>query len=182
MVRLIGIAGVARCGKNTVASMIKEHLGRTFIRAFADPVKTATAEIYGVEVELLRDGDRDVIDPYWGISYREMLQKVGTDCCRNILRDDIWVRRMQLYFEAMAIHYSLIIPDLRFPNEYEFVKDNGGVVWHIRRLSGKTTVHSDHASERSLQIWDDDVVIDNDGDLAALAGQVKLILDRGDYY
>lgn len=96
-VRLIGLTGLPRSGKDTFAAHLVEnhHYVR---RAFATPLKAAAAILLGREMwemEGQHGFDRNAILPEWGFSTREFLQKFGTECLRNQIRQDFWIEHMR---------------------------------------------------------------------------------------
>ena len=83
--RLIGIAGKARSGKDTAASYLLNKLGGDWSAAsFADPMKTMLNAI-GVDTS---DEAKDLPSNQYGVSTRHMLQTLGTEWGRNIIADD----------------------------------------------------------------------------------------------
>lgn len=173
MRQLIGLVGVARAGKDTVADFLHQY--RQFCRrAFADPLKDTAATLFGLPLDAFYLGDREQPDPFWGISPREMLQKLGTESVRNVFGEDFWIRRMEL---SLPPGESVVITDVRFPNEVAAVRRWGGTIWGIRR-PGVAPV-SPHISER-MAAEDLDAVCDrvlmNDGSLDDLRDAVSRAL------
>lgn len=66
--------------------------------------------------------------------------------------------------------------DVRFENEAQWIRDNGGVVVHIQR-PGAATV-SAHASEAGVAIAEGDVLVVNDGSLDELYNNVDNIIQN----
>lgn len=136
----------------------------------------------------------------WGkreMTPRLMMQLLGTDCGRKIIHPNIWVNALFADYKAtkdvigescinaedVDIYYpDWIIPDMRFPNEAQAVKDRGGILIRINRPSESTRILSDaeqHPSELALdhyQNWD--YVINNDETLEDLLEKVKSILKK----
>ena len=97
---IIGLSGLAGSGKDTVASFIAER--HEFVRvSFADALKDATSSVFSWPRELL-EGDtdesrdwREQVDTYWSAKFgyavtpRTILQKFGTNVCREHLNDNI---------------------------------------------------------------------------------------------
>jgi hypothetical protein len=67
-----------------------------------------------------------------------------------------------------------IITDTRFPNEAEAIKKADGIIIRIERPGVKPI--NPHPSETSLDKWDFDYVIVNDGSLADLTKKIKKVL------
>ena len=77
--RLIGIIGSKQSGKDTAGTyLINEH---GFTRyAFGDPVKKICQTLFDLSEEQLSNHIlKEKIDPRWGISPREMFQRIGTE-------------------------------------------------------------------------------------------------------
>ena len=152
------------------------------------------------------EGEPSVIHEYF-ITPRMLLQRIGTDVCRNI-HPNMWVNATMREYKAIdrrtfqdpddsnIIMPNWIISDVRFPNEYDAIKERNGIVIRVNRLfSGQTkqltdTIrtgnvsttaveidHSDpHPSETALDNHDFDYTIDNNGTIDDLIVKVKDIL------
>ena len=82
---------------------------------------------------------RETPDTYWSEKFgrdftpREALQKMGTEVGRDVFHTDFWVyeleNRLKLYTDPV------VITDVRFPNEIDWIRSNGGKVYHIQRGS-----------------------------------------------
>lgn len=152
---IVGINGIAGAGKDTITDMVilalaKDHKIKSGKFAFADNLKRAASAIFGIELDDFYNRDlKEVKDPYWDMSPREMAQKLGTEACRKGIRDDIWIRSL-----ATSINNSFVdlafITDVRFDNEAEFVRESGGIVINITRDSQTKIATSNHASEAGI--------------------------------
>lgn len=157
---IIGIAGLARSGKDTAAVHIAAREG-LYGCAFADGVKRTAMEMFNLSEEQvfgLNGYDREKKVGPWDISVREILQKVGTECGRNVFRLDFWPirlgQRLQEKQEDRATpmyNYlkNFIVSDVRFPNEVDWITAKGGRVIEIARpeTSDLTVGIEGHASE-----------------------------------
>jgi adenylate kinase family enzyme len=138
---LIGVIGFAGSGKGTVADiLVRDHEFHKL--SFADALKDSVATIFGWERHLL-EGDtnesrefRETVDPWWSkrftydVTPRYMLQLMGTEAGRNAFHIDIWIHtvaRRMMQFE------NVVIADARFPNELQFIRDNGGFNVRVER-------------------------------------------------
>ena len=164
-VRLIGLTGLPRSGKDTFAAHLVEnhHYVR---RAFATPLKAAAAILLGREMwemEGQHGFDRNAILPEWGFSTREFLQKFGTECLRNQIRQDFWIEHMRHELDmAYRGEYPVVITDVRFDNEAALVRALGGNIIEIRRAG---LVGSNHASDKGVC---PDAVVNNNGTMMEL--------------
>lgn len=102
---------------------------------------------------------------------REVLQVVGTDICRNYIKDDIWLQ----YAKSTILNHDgdLVITDARFKNERNFLADLGAVMVLVVRPGYENK--STHISENQLGSPEDyDVVVTNDGTITALQSDIAM--------
>ena len=125
---LIGIAGRARSGKDTVANFIVAAIGG-YRYSFADPIRAMLAPL-GV----------DMSDPYWqarkeepipalSVSPRRMMQTLGTEWGRQLINPDLWL--IMAHQRLLQNGPGMIISDVRFDNEAQRIVDLGGEVFEI---------------------------------------------------
>jgi len=163
--RVIGFGHQARVGKDTAGRYLLYKIMGTKRRAFGDSIKEACAAIFGFTDAQLHGNMKEVVDPFWGVTPRSMLQRVGTEAIRNEVGKDVWVKSWESYLNNHSHFNRLwVVPDVRFPNEADAVKRAGGIVVRIDRLAKLRDKVPDHESERALIHYDDwDYVVNNDG-------------------
>jgi hypothetical protein len=134
---IIGIIGAIGSGKDTVADYLVKHHG--FIRlSFAGKVKDVAHIVFGWDRELLEGltkesrAWREVVDPYWEISPRVALQRIGTEMFRTYIHPDTWVKAVIRTIQATP-ELNYVITDCRFENEVKALKDLGGKILYISR-------------------------------------------------
>lgn len=140
---IIGICGAADSGKGTVGKILNENYGFRN-ESFAGPVKDCCFATFGWSRHLL-EGDttvsrvfRETKDEYWSLKLgydvtpRLMMQKMGTEAVRDGIDNDIWLLSL-LNRVTNSPYNNWVITDTRFPNEIQFVKDNGGKVILVMR-------------------------------------------------
>jgi hypothetical protein len=138
------------------------------------------------------------------MTVRDFLQKLGTDGLRDGLHTNVWINALFADYndkthiddEGMCLYCGAdcyngegcdeynsypdksnwILTDCRFPNEAQAVKERGGMIIRINR-PGITAVNA-HPSETSLDDYDFDAVIDNDGTIEDLYNKVKIVLNK----
>jgi hypothetical protein len=130
---------------------------------------------------MLRAGfNIDMNDPYWienkeviipaiGKSPRELLQTLGTEWGRNLVNEDLWLilARQKL----LSMGPGMVVSDVRFDNEAEWVRKLGGRIIHVKRDSADRV--RQHASEVGVTYEAGDGVILNNGALQDLQQAVK---------
>lgn len=172
---IIGITGRKGHGKDTVGRLLRERHGfRTL--AYADPLKASAKLIFGLTEEQVNGplAVKETVDPRWGLTPREIMQRLGTEVGRSI-HLETWTRSTFLRIDA-APEMSWAITDVRFPNEAEAVRARGGLVVLVRRPGMYTGQHEGHASERGVDEITPDIVIDNSGTLDDLVDAVDAMV------
>lgn len=179
---LIGLCGAAGSGKNTLADVLCQR--HDFMQlAFADPLYKAVSVITGVPVESLMDRriKEEPLDGL-GVSPRHLLQTLGTEWGRKMVRQDIWVRRTMQSVErlraATRCEAGIVITDVRFDDEAEAVRAAGGVVWEVIRGAGPCLAGDTACHESEGGIYRDlvDLIVFNDGSQEDLADAVDAAL------
>ena len=185
---IIGLVGYIGSGKGTVGDiLVREHGYYKF--AFADALKDAVSQIF-VWPRGLLEGDsnasrafRERVDPWWShkfgyeVTPRLILQKFGTEACRHGIADNIWIAALEKRIEG---YENVVISDVRFPNEIDFVRSAGGVIIRVRRGEDPTPeeLSKMHISETA---WNDqpvDYTMINDSTLENLKDNVKFTLTQ----
>ena len=174
------------------------------IKKYAGKLKEIACMLTGCTLEQLEDQEfkKLQIGPDWGMTYRELLQKLGTEAMRNGLHENVWVNALMADYKALETHKvpryydefskkvlagyegiweypNWIITDMRFPNEFDAIKSRGGITIRVNRIRYIST-HSEgeHESERALDNHNFDYVIDNNGSMSDLILKVREILTQ----
>lgn len=137
---IVGLTGFIGSGKDTVGDFFVE-CGYEKV-SFADKLKDGVAVIFGWDRELV-EGDtkesrewREMKDAYWSdmlgyeVTPRSMLQRFGTDACRNVVGVNIWVGAL---IRSLDPTKKYICTDVRFPNEIAAIRSVAGKLIRIRR-------------------------------------------------
>lgn len=189
MTPLIGLAGLARSGKDTVGAHLVTNHGYTRV-AFGDGVRQAalaldpiiniqTSDTDPVPVTLRLSQLVDDLGWEGAKSYSEVrrtLQRIGTEAGWMMHGRNLWVD-----LAASRIDGPTVITDVRFAHEVAWLDSVGGALWRIERpgnelsLSGQTAAHASEAGDLGRE---PDAVIVNDGTLEDLAARVDTELSR----
>ena len=168
--RLIGLYSPAPgCGKTTVANLLIEHRPVSF----AAPLKGAVSNML---IDLGLPGlyayeDKEAIIPELGVSARHMMQTLGTEWGRACIHPDFWVKIARAKMQRiMSDGGSVVVDDVRFPNEAAMIFELGGELWRIDRPG--VTYNGDHSSEGRLEDITPDRVIVNDGTITQLKEKI----------
>lgn len=149
---IIGLTGKSGAGKDTAAAYLVRHHGFGRI-AFADKLKHAAREIFGFNHDQLHGDQREVVDPYWGVTPRSVLQLLGTECVRDgfagtAVGKDIWVRAA---LRDLMPGQNLVFTDVRFCNEAKRLTDIGGKI--VRIVRPCLVPGSPHQSESEMDSY-----------------------------
>lgn len=209
--KLLGITGLIGSGKDTLADYLMNDHG--FSRdSFAGPLKDAVAAVFGWDRTLLEGRTsesrewREKVDEWWAkkldmpdLTPRWVLQYWGTEVFRKGFHDNIWVASLE--YKISKLQRNTVITDVRFVNEIQAIKNQGGVCIRIVRgpepswmnsavqymsepinsiaYSNAQAVlvrHRIHASEYSWAAVKFDHIVYNNGSIDELHSQIKELL------
>jgi hypothetical protein len=166
---IIGIAGPAGSGKDTVADYIISQRPEYVKMSFADPIKEMLFKGLKLMRSQLHGSDKEEMDARYERTPRYIMQSLGTDWGRKMIHPDIWVNAM--YSRVIG---PTVISDVRFENEAEFIRQQGTLI-HI--MGRKASVRS-HASEDGVKFKDgEDILLRNDSDLRHLYALVNDVVE-----
>jgi hypothetical protein len=184
---IISLSGKLNSGKDTLAKILMEQDKRYVVKKWAGKLKQVATMLTGVPVEMWEDQEfkkQKMTSEWGGMTYREFLQKLGTDGLRDGLHKNVWVNALMSEYrtpnEFVSVPESMwVITDTRFPNEANAVRKAGGVVavvrrpcqvceqvlWHDSWCKEGNKPENNHASETSLDSYSFDYVVPNYGTL-----------------
>ncbi len=172
--RVLCISGKAQNGKDTSAGFFKtalEEQGKSvLIVHYADLLKFMCQKYFGW------DGKKDE-------QGRHILQYIGTDVVRA-QKPDFWVAFVAEFLQMFENDWDyVIIPDTRYPNEIDYLVNNGFDVRHIRVVrsdasfvSPLTEEQQKHISETALDSDVPDIYIANDSTIYELERFIRVLV------
>jgi len=190
--RIIGITGKKGHGKSSLAGEIRTELAsrsrRAKVFSFATRLKEAARISFGLSNEQINGtlGQKEEIDPRWGMSPRTILQLFGTEVARTI-DSNVWVkavdRDIQRWLADMSTYDMgtaiAIIDDVRYKNEAEYVGMHG-ILARVVRPSFGTGHGEEHTSETEQDGLSPSIIVMNDGTLLDLWNSASWIFDPPD--
>lgn len=185
---LIGLAGAAGSGKDTVGTILK-HNHDFKLLALAYPIKEMICGLLRVDMDSWDDREwRETVIPLYKQSPRQLAQTIGTEWGRVCVHEDMWMDRL---FEEVQTYtreiYSLLkvvdapkiaITDVRFDNEAVRIQSYGGHVIKVVRPVTTLVGSAAHPSEEGISdhligVW----TIYNRGSIDDLTVSVQRILN-----
>lgn len=177
--KVICISGKAQHGKDTSARFLKMMLEsdgyKVLITHYGDLVK------YICKMFFDWNGEKDAYG-------RSLLQKIGTDVIRR-QEPDYWVSFIANILRLFDGEWDyVLIPDSRFPNEVDYLKEHGFDVIHVRVIrqnfvSPLTPEQQKHPSETALDNVLPEHYVNNCGTLNDLRDTLsKLITELNGYH
>ena len=178
--KVIALSGPKGSGKDTVGSLIKElypqYNPETI--AFADPVKHAIRHIFNLGDESAYSYDRlkratlklKDEECFYTIEGRRLVREIG------MLMRSYDEKQFTRYVDqtiASNTDRLWIVTDMRFDNEYSFLKQLGAKMVKIIRPSYQ---YDGHITERAFDDHLVDKVLMNDGDLQYLKYRTESVM------
>ena len=163
---IIGVCGKGGSGKDTIANYLVEHYDFNRVAA-ADAMK----------VDLCKYLDMDLVN-HGKFSVRRFLQLYGMDM-RYRIADTYWLERsIQDKVKELGTNgeTNIVVSDVRFEIEYDWIKKNGGDVIYVGGRTGLTKDQSEHVSENFVNTTardECDHYIDNCGNYNDLYEQIE---------
>ena len=174
---IIGLAGFAQSGKDTLAKILIEEHGFTKI-AFADTIRIALYTLNPIVDDQGRRLQSLVDEEGWERAkltpeVRRLLQVFGTEVGRSLLGDQVWV---ELAMKKLASSGNFVFTDVRFISEADAIRERKGFIWRINR-DGVEPMNN-HSSETELLEYFYDAVVDNNRSIEELRNEVEFLLKR----
>lgn len=170
--KIICVSGKARHGKDTLAGILKNTLEdrgqRVMITHFGDLLKYICKMFFEWNGEKNEEG-------------RTLLQYVGTDVIRS-KEPNYWTNFIINVLSMFPNEWDyVLIPDCRFPNEFECFKDHGFETYLVRidrpgYNSGLTEEQLHHHSETAMDQYKADYYVVNTT-LESVENQIIHVLD-----
>jgi ABC-type dipeptide/oligopeptide/nickel transport system ATPase component len=154
---VIGLLGRAGSGKSTAAKHLVERYDAQIV-SFAGPLKKLAQKILPFTDEQLYGPTavKEAIDPRFGLSAIEFLQKLGNGA-REEIHPSVWVTAattsiLRLY-EKDPVRNLFVIDDVRYINEAEILHNSPEFLGYVVKLicpDAQTTRDPNHPSEAQV--------------------------------
>lgn len=132
MKTIIGIAGNARSGKDTVGGLLKDIFEKqghnvrvvSFAAALRNELNDFCMEKLGISSYTTDDAEKKIIRPFlvcWGTEIRRAID------------ESYWIKALEHSMSNDVSDTLYIVTDLRFENEFNWIKSIGGHTVYLER-------------------------------------------------
>lgn len=191
---VIGITGPKRSGKDTSAAYLKSMFDYEPL-AFAEPMKDILCLTFGISRDVL-DDFKNLMDSHkilgvesygafvededdyveFTTDMRQVLQRFGTEAMKKHFGTDVWAQKL-VQDALMWNMENVVVSDLRFLNEYEYLKEHCEKLTIIR-LHKDGLEEDVHSSEQEYKQIPTDYDISNNGTLQDLYNKLNKIMSE----
>lgn len=168
---IIGLSGRKESGKDTVFNLLVGLQSCRF--AFADALKEEVCAVLGDSV-LAQNLHKN--------HYRKLWQAWGD--FRRAVNSEYWINALAFTLLRSEEPNTTIavITDVRYPNEFEWIKSRGGFMVRVERHPPHSwwqrwTRPREHSGETALDHHKFDFIVRNHGDLDHLAREVSRLVE-----
>ena len=156
---IIGVCGYIGAGKSTIGNILEAELNYVQL-SFASVLKEIISKLFCWDLEMLQGLTdesrlwREQVDNKWSsilgypVTPRLMLERGGTEACRNVFGDNIFVGHIKMRIdEILTFNKNIVITDRRFNNEFKLIEsyENHKII-HVYKDSTMTTWYNDDKS------------------------------------
>ncbi len=172
MHKLIGLCGDIGAGKSSAGRIFR--LCGYKIHPLAEPLKQMLMAL-GLSEEDVNGYGKELPHPLLlGKTPRKALQLLGTEWGRNLIGDEVW---LNVWNERRSMSPLVVVDDVRFQNEFDYLKDRGAHIIRIVRPGITKSKHT-HASEQAHASFECDDIIFNSGTYRDLQDQVSGLIKQ----
>lgn len=188
----IAITGKANSGKNTLSRMIVKQIKKqeeyhvyTKYFSFATPIKRMASIMFPelpskffyssskFRNEIIPNAFKDG-NP---LTVRQLLIDLGTELGRSY-NENIWINAFDHELNlAIKTNRLIIVTDVRFENEFEYLKKKGFYQIKLNRHSQNSINHISETNQDSISDNKYDFIVDNNGSLKDLKNKVVRLVE-----
>jgi hypothetical protein len=169
---IIGFAGQKYAGKDTAAAAVLKRPG-WIAESFAAPIRQAACALFNIDLDTLNATKHVAREELGYKSLRDFMKLMGTEFGRDMIDPDMWINCLRS--RIMHRDHGVVITDVRFVNEADFIHSAGGKVIEIQRPSFERS--DAHRSEIPLPRDRVDAVVVNNSTVEELQKRVLSMVD-----
>ena len=171
--QIIGLIGGPGSGKSYVADLLGQRWGYSLVKMSA-PLKDMLRGLGLTEDEIEGDLKEEPCALLSGRTPRYAMQTLGTEWGRELISPTLWA---DLWRHRLGPLSRIVVDDVRFPNEVELIREEGGLILRVDgRLKTRTNANEAHAAERWESLPYDRRIFNAMNGPADLAGRLSMEL------
>lgn len=149
---IIGLTGKLESGKDTIADYLVEKYGFDKV-GFMDEMYRGVCGLFGIDLETalrwkdsqfgvkvdITSNNMSQLGPslvrveHVHLTWREFLQRFGTEMARECWDEDFWIDRFERKYLEDSTSDFLVVKDVRLNNEALCLGSHGGTIWEVLR-------------------------------------------------
>ncbi len=138
---IVGLIGLKGSGKDTLANSVQYDRENTYILKFAKGIKDILKKYFNITEDYYEDPFlKEIKFGKSNKTIRDLMIFIGVNF--RVFDEDIWVNKLDEEIKHLnydSINYDhekediYLITDVRFPNEIQYIKSQGGIIIDIDR-------------------------------------------------
>lgn len=131
--KLIGISGKARAGKDLLAAHLLAEFSNARHMKFAGFLKKMCRREFNLSQDQTDGGSKAIVDTRYGMTPRQIM--IDTGKFYRSINPNFWIEKLaqEILQIPQAQTALVIISDVRFPNEAEWIKRHNGILVRLER-------------------------------------------------
>jgi dephospho-CoA kinase len=175
--KIIGICGFKRSGKDTVANYISKNYDYVH-KKISQPLKDIIHSLFGMNCET----DKETINEQWNITSRKAMEFIGTEIFQYKIQELLPDIQRNFWIKSLLDNNNdnkIVLSDLRFQHEIDYIKSRN-IDLKIIKIIRFNNINMDvqHISEKEYVNFEPDYIIYNDGDLDKLYKNIDEFLSK----
>ena len=172
---------LSKGGGSNLRNFDQHYVSDWEVKKFAGKLKTIASLLTGIDVKKFENQEfkKLYMGVDWDMTYREFLQKLGTEAMRDGLHTNVWVNALFAdythgfpsvvtgKYDETIPYPNWIITDMRFPNEMEAVVERKGITIRVVRYpktvevsrgpENVETIPFDPTNHKHMNLWKGDI-------------------------
>jgi len=170
-VKIIGLLGRSRAGKDTIAEYICSQYPYYQIVRLSYPLKKAVCCMYDFTMDQVESSSKETIDLRWNKTPRETIQSL-TQYMMSYMGHDFFTKKLFQAYENGKYSNHIIIPDIRYPHDIVEIEKRGGIVIKVERPNNPVN----HEFEKHIDNLQGTFTVINDKGIDDLHEKIKNLI------
>lgn len=170
-VKIIGLLGRSRSGKDTIAEYLCNHYPEYQIVRLSYPLKKAVCCLYDFTMDQVESSSKEAMDQRWNKTPRETIQSL-TEYMMSFMGHDFFTKKLFQGYDNGKYSNHIIIPDIRYPHDIVEIQKRGGIVIKVERPNNLIQ----HEFEKHIDDLKGNITICNDKGIDDLHEKIRNLI------